>query len=57
MQKTFAQAFKNSPPLKLEGLETQELTAAANAVRLILVKREITKLFDKETAACILATD
>ena len=57
MQKPFAQPFKNRNSFNLEGAETQELTDAVNAVRLILVKKELAELFDKETIACILATD
>jgi len=57
MQKPFTQAFKNKNPFKLEGAETRALTEAANAVRLILIKKELTELLYKETVACMRATD
>jgi len=57
MQKPFVQVFKGKNSLNLDGAETQEITYAANTVRPCLVKKEPTKLFDKEALACMLATD
>jgi hypothetical protein len=57
MQTPFAQVFKRENSLNLDDAETQELTHTANTVRPCLVKKEPTKLFDKEAIACMLATD
>ena len=57
MQARFATAFKNKNQFCLEGAETQELTDAVNAVRLLIIKKELTELLDKETVGCMRATD
>ena len=57
MRARFAKALKNRNNFKPEGIVTQELINAANAVRLILAKKVYAELLHKETIGCLLATD
>ena len=58
MQARSTQTLRNRNQFQQDDVAvSQELTEAANTLRRLLIKKQLTELLDKETVGCMLATD